>query len=495
MIVLPALALAAPPSSVTRLQVDFDETDVIVSWDKNKEQDIAYYRVYYSADSILGNEGMYDDFDQTDGPKGQYVFQDLPPGSTLYVAVLAVNNEGEESLSFAEEVSITVPTGGGTSGNTEFDLSLFDDIVTSSDVRVTQEPEAPIEVAPSFEALDSAIEESLAEKNKVNEYGNVLHLLGGKAESPTRISLTFSHEITIDPQDAPKAFVIEKPGGGELQIKQLIIDEMDVFLETEQQERGVVYEVKVSEPLTGSESERLDTTDRQTLVMGHPEGKEPPPPEAAENQTEKGTIEKPETVTGLRLKAALAEEGLYTVDVRWNAKDVTGGLAHYVLSQSLDEGKTFAEPQILPGGMAGAELKGVYPGHFGIKIEAVNMAGNTSDAVFETIDLAATPEHPLPEDPVTPDRAPPEEAPYEETPVDNAPPTEPMPDPVEVPAPEADGPVDGSTLTANLLNEEVIESPAENLPQAGAGFTLFTLMFSGAAVGWKQSRYKLRFFA
>lgn len=471
---------------MTGLQADFEGADIVVSWEKIKDEPVAYYRVYYSGESILDNDGVYDDFDQTDGPKSQYTFSGLPPGSNLYVAVLAVNEQGEESAAFAEEVSISVPLASGENASSvPFDLSVFDDIVSSGDAGVTPSSQSSASASPeAVKAVDDALQQALADQANANvdQFGGVLHLLGAKAESATTVSLTFSHEITVAPESAPQAFKVIRSAGGELAIRKLTIDGMNVMIETAPQERGTVYELRVSEPLTGKKNEPLDATDRQTLFMGHPTGSEPAAPVPVDTQP-KGTVEKPENPTGLRLKATPSNDGLYTVDVRWDNADITGGLSYYLLAQSLDEGATFSEPQALPASMAGAELKGVYPGNFGIKLQAVNLPGNASEGIFKTIALAGTAQHPL---------EPEKEDPAPQEPISTGT-IQPIDDktPAATDTLASSGSVTGG-LQGSILpqqdKEDVIPSTADTLPQSGNAFVLFTMIFAGTVVGWKQSR-------
>lgn len=102
----PFSALADTPANVTGLSARFEGGQVTVRWDEVENADT--YRVYYGQKSILDNDGAYDDFMTTDGGDTELVLTDLPPYQKIFIAVLAVNADGEESLSFVEEVQLDV---------------------------------------------------------------------------------------------------------------------------------------------------------------------------------------------------------------------------------------------------------------------------------------------------------------------------------------------------------------------------------------------------
>lgn len=107
-IALPTAVFAAPPSGVQNIETTISEGKVHVLWEALENEDIAYYRVYYSSKSILENEGFYDDFESTEDSEARYIFETLPPTATLFVSVLAVNQNGEESSAFIGESSIDI---------------------------------------------------------------------------------------------------------------------------------------------------------------------------------------------------------------------------------------------------------------------------------------------------------------------------------------------------------------------------------------------------
>jgi len=107
-LLIPGIAVAAPPAGVTGISAALQNGTVVVNWDPVPDETIAYYRVYYGQQSILGSAGAYDDFEITPGSESTYVIEKPPPVEMLYIAVLAVNEDGEESEAFLEEASLAI---------------------------------------------------------------------------------------------------------------------------------------------------------------------------------------------------------------------------------------------------------------------------------------------------------------------------------------------------------------------------------------------------
>ncbi len=103
-----AHAQGVPPGNVKVVQAKIQSGQMIVLW--QPVQGAASYRVYYSHESILGNQGNYDDFAQTAGAVTEYAFQAAPLTSPkIYVSVLAVSTDGIESEGFEVEASVDAP--------------------------------------------------------------------------------------------------------------------------------------------------------------------------------------------------------------------------------------------------------------------------------------------------------------------------------------------------------------------------------------------------
>ncbi|MDD5469221.1 MAG: hypothetical protein PHO92_00250, partial [Candidatus Peribacteraceae bacterium] len=267
--------LAAPPPGITGLRAEIqDNARAVLRWDP-VAGDIAYYRVYYSATSILEHRGEYDDFDQTAGPSPEYVLEGILPGEDMYVAVMAVNTTGEESEFFSEEVRIS------DAGNADSDIPA---------VLPVQEPSSP-ETDPAEDPVRS------------------LELLSVTAVSPTEVRVTLSEPLQIRMKDARSAFVIRQTGGEQLEIRSVNVDGTTIALTTNEQRPGVVYELRVADTLTEQTGFLMDAASRVSLFTGYGSGEENPvavppampnAPMADEAALEGGILASDNTVPNIR---------------------------------------------------------------------------------------------------------------------------------------------------------------------------------------------------
>lgn len=381
-VVVPASALAAPPPYVTGLRAAVESgREVRVKWDPSPDRNVVKYRVYYSSASILESGGIYDDYEETSGPEPVYVFVDPPAVDRLYVTVLAVNAQGEESAAFVEEVFVEL---GAKSPPPE----LVPPASTPESPASSQTP-APTSSARSEPDVLLPLPSSSGPGSPVNvptwqappEDGK-LHLLLAESLSPTQVRLTLSHEPVITPENAPQAFRITDAAGKQLAIRQMVIDGTIVTMDTDIQTKGMVYEVQLSEPLVGHPDLPLDPTDRRAFFTGHTEGAAVPdaglPPS--------GNPGVPRDVDGFRLRAAAQADGTFTVTGQWQGVPAADIVA-ILLRQSLDGGRTFTEPQVLPSNIGGIQMNGVHPGQLTIALHTVNAHGRTSRGVMDTIVL------------------------------------------------------------------------------------------------------------
>ncbi len=107
----PFAAAAATPPNVQGVQATMTNGTVTVTWTAISDPtSISAYRVYYSHESILANNGNYDDFEQTQSIENGYTFHSIPVQSPkMYVGVLAVGKDGTESDGFEVEASVDLP--------------------------------------------------------------------------------------------------------------------------------------------------------------------------------------------------------------------------------------------------------------------------------------------------------------------------------------------------------------------------------------------------
>ena len=465
----------AGPSPVTNLQARIENGVVDIRWDPSQDQNISYYRVYYSNQSILENGGIYDDFEATPGPEANYILQYRPTGQVLYISVLAVDNQNNEGGVFVEETVVVVNQ---NEGNAEAPVlqELPNFVPPEQDIPPQNSPDLP-PLPPDVPANnewqpDNAPMEQQVEQEPVNQLpewqatdlGGALHLLFTEVRSPTEIYLILSTRPFVEPADAPQAFSITDSDGNPLHITSVFIDRENVTVNTEVQTRMKVYEIKLSEPLRGIGGEPLDAVNRQSFFDGHPDGKTDDPSQQQVLEPPPLTNEQimnPDGIQNLRLTTSSTLDGTYTVSARWDIEDVYRNLASYSIRQSRDGGNVFGEAEITPFTINGLDVPGVTPGEYGLGISVTNTLGYSSSEVFVTI-------------PVGPQDAP--EPPQDPPP----PPPEPEIQPEPIPQTE---------------EEEAMKEPepvvaygvdTDNLAQSGAGFLLGSIAILGALLGWRR---------
>lgn len=431
---LPTITYAEPPPSVSELSAQpGQDGSILVSWQLGGE-DTKSYRVYYSQKSILENEGYYDDVETTEGPVASIVLQSVPAAwPTVYVAVMAVNGEGEESAFFAEEVKME---------------------------RAPSVPET--ELAPPPPPLESDSAPSTpAEPNPLAEPDvplaplppAALRLLSAEALSATSVRLTFSHEPRIEPSLAPQAFAVEDGTGHPLSIEQLTIEGPTVTVQTVRQTAGTVYRVILSEPLTGEGDLPLDPIDRTAFFTGHATGlvASELPAQMPQPPTAQQAFALPDIVN-FTLTATPQSNKLFTIIGQWEYDPSTPEDAFLVVRQSRDGGRTFGPSEYLPRTMDGVRIPDVTPESFGLSVTVADASGESSPGVLKSVFAWNAPVI--------------------------APPIAPIAQP--------------TASTVNVAAPKALLTPpqtpkAKNLSQTGVG-TMSTLALLGAAMGWKRAR-------
>lgn len=361
-----------PPAPVTGVTAQALNGQVVVQWNPVTSDPIEYYRVYYSNYSILDNDGLYDDFEVTQGNETTLTF--VPPAdlNDLYIAVIAVSQNGAESEFFTEETYVKVSTGG---------------------------PAVP----PPQPTPDNPDAPEIPEHTSMK-------LLRGEVLSPTEMRVEFSTSVTVEPDKAPQGLRISRPNGSSLQITGITIDDKTIIIKTVTQQRGVVYNVQFSEPFEGRNGQPLDPDDRSVLLTGHPEGNTAPTPDpsqplqnpaqpplfggqsssAASSASSARSADpyNPPDIANVTMVPQMQPNGLYTVTLEWTVDNTPGDLYGYVVYQTRD-GQTFGPPSILPIDIRGVQLPNVTPGFYGLYIQTVNLYGYVSTGVFQYANLPA----------------------------------------------------------------------------------------------------------
>lgn len=342
-ILLPiTISAQVAPSPVTGIDAEYKDGEVVARWEADSAEPIAYYRVYYSTESILDNDGLYDDFEVTDDNNTEFGFVAPQEIDALYIAVIAVAESGLESEFFTEEARVELPQ----------DTSVPAGVFKEYDENAPPEDQEPVDMSP-------------------------VRLLKATVESPEVIVIEFSSPITIEPERAPEGLRIEGPDQKALGIKRIVIEDNTVTIYTAMQTRGTVYDVQFSEPFSGKNGRPLDVDDRSVLVTGHKDAKEPPPP--APPPVESGLPD----LVDISMVPQPQDNGLYTVTLEWVPVDTSGNDLYGIVAYQTRDGQTFGPPNLLPLEIRGVTLNDVTPGFFGIYLQTVDTQGFTSPGVFQ----------------------------------------------------------------------------------------------------------------
>lgn len=441
---------AEAPKSVTGLEARLqDDGSILVEWAPNTEESVTSYRVYFSQKSILENNGYYDDVETTEGPATSRVLNSVPESfQTVFVSVMAVNAQGEESPYFTEEVRVDR---GPRLQQPAASSSQTSEPATASS---SSAPQAP---APSSSSLQSAPKSSGAA---------TLRLLSAQAISKTRVGLLFSATPVIDPILAPSAFAIIDAQGAALPIEQLTIEGKAVTVQTAPQTAGAVYQMRLTEPLAGEGGMALDTVDRVAFFAGHSTGLSPEEAQARATQQQAGQQQQPATaipgsvplagslpdVVNFRLSASPQPNKLFKVTGQWTVDPSTPEGTFIVVRQSRDGGRTFSQPEFLPGNLDGVVIPNVTQENFGLAVYIADAEGHSSPGVFKAIFTWNTPQ-------------------------------------IAPPVSATVTPVASSARSASSASSVITSPPsqAKNLSQSGAGAVCGIAAF-GALAGWRRMR-------
>ncbi len=354
---IPLSVSAAVPQNVTQVEAHRTGNGMTVSWTSPQGgTDIGSYRVYVSHESILDHDGNYDDSVQTPDNKTVYVFNTLPLQSQkIYVAILAVSKEGEESEGFESETSI--------------DSGVAPSSASSSSLSAAPAPMAVVEV---------------------------------KAVSGTGVLITFSKSITEPTPLEARFFAIVDASGSGLAITAIEVIDQTILLHTAMHEPDKNYSLAILEPISANDgtsfavqSDKFPFTGFHNL-MGAPQASSvsssapadvpyvsnpdlPPAPE--EN------LGPPEDPVNLALKAMRRADGTYTVVAEWGASaDSRHTLTSYSLATTKD-GAMLNPNLVVASNRTSVKYDSVPAGVFGVKVSSKDEKGNESVGIQKVITL------------------------------------------------------------------------------------------------------------
>jgi len=179
---------ASPVGNVQSVQATISGSAMTVLW--TPVPGAFSYRIYYSHQSILGNGGNYDDFEQTTNATTVYVFPKIPLTSeTIFVGVLAVDKDGNESEGFEVEATVVVPVASASSSS-----SSTTAVIASSASSQSSEAAMPVGENPSSTAIPMGIRSVTA-------------------ISATGILVTFTKDVHANALDHGELFVIRTLSG------------------------------------------------------------------------------------------------------------------------------------------------------------------------------------------------------------------------------------------------------------------------------------------
>ncbi|PIR48994.1 hypothetical protein COU80_01110 [Candidatus Peregrinibacteria bacterium CG10_big_fil_rev_8_21_14_0_10_55_24] len=394
-----SVALATPPAYVTGLRAELQEDgSVKVEWNAQPGEDVAYYRVYYSFESILENGGLYDDFEQTDGVQTEFVFADPPDVGTLFIAVIGVSPAGEDINLFVEEVAVNLTETVSPPMEEEEEqpqseeeepqtMEIREETVTLP-IEEQEQPTIPTEAGVDFPSEPTSVQ-----------------LTSAVALSPTEVEITLNTPVTVEPEQAPLAFRIVDAVGTSLRIARMIIQGTTMRVTTAQQEQGRIYEFSMRSPVRSPQGLPLDVVQNRVYFEGHPQGSAPtgPQPQPADweqaraqggvpTETTPTEVQQNSTaqLTNFRLAALAQGNGLYTVTAVWDVIGNIDSLAYLLTNQSRDGGKTFGASQMVNPGVGGAQIPDVSPGMFGLSVALVQRDGGILPGGFQNIVLGTS---------------------------------------------------------------------------------------------------------
>lgn len=360
-----AMAFAAP-ANVTGIQGSVRDGKAHVQWQQPAGEQPAMYRLFYSRLSILQQNGLYDDFETVPGDATEYTFESLPyVTDKLFVSVLAVDANGEESPLFVEEARIDLNTAGTASS------------------------------APAVQASSAA--------QSTQTVAGAQQMLSAAAQSATGVLVSFSLDVQMDTRLAADAFSIKDASGSVLRITKLVIQGKDVLLHTVPQQKGKVYRLHVSNIVKGKTAQgqatELDKDQNDILFMGHETGLTMGVSSSAQTVVSSAISSVAQSSVASAMPSEIGDVrslnvrgqrqgNAYSIDVTWLPPS-TQNIREYRIAQTRDGGKTFDTPRTVPATTLGLKISGVPAGNYAVLVQAVGQDGTLSRGVMGTLRLPA----------------------------------------------------------------------------------------------------------
>ena len=352
---IPMAALAVPPAEVTGVSALYKNNQIEVRWNAPaNSEDIAFYRVYYSRKSILNNGGYYEDFDTVSGRLTETLIKDFPKGDSLFVSILAVNTQGEESAVFAEEAEVSL------TGATPTSSGLSSARAASSSSQTVQEQ-------------------------------MLLRLVSIENISGTGLVLTFSRSVSIPPADAVRAITITYGSGDVLGIKRIAVRGSKVTIDTEPQTANQAYTVHAAyiQGLSQNGLLELDPASAEMTFRGVAVSPAEASSSSSQSSMQTSASEPAAEVSNVLLEVEPNGKGLHTIIASFDAPE-NADIQGYEVRQTRDSGATYGSVQRVPATASKLRFSAVGIGEFGILIRTVYKSGETSNGMFAAVTIEPT---------------------------------------------------------------------------------------------------------
>lgn len=363
-VLIPATAVAAAPANIRQVEASMNGASLTVSWAPAESGDIDFYRIYISHESILDHEGNYDDSVRTQANETTYVFATAPLASEkIYVAILAVNKEGEESEGFESEASVALTP-----------PPAMEPVPAPEPEPAPVEPEAPV-------VPETSIPMTVSEVRSITQTG---------------VLITFTKPIADSAPIEARFFAIIDGSGAGLEISAIEVIGQTILLHTGVQESEKSYFLSILEPMTATDGTNLPVQEQKLPFSGFFDpnlaaqaaaGGDIPYVANPELPVAEEYLGPPEDAVNLALRAMRRSDGTYTVVASWGASpNSKGTLSAYVLS-STRNGEAHGGNIVLASNQTVTKYDAVAPGIFGVKVVSKDDRGNESMGIQKVITL------------------------------------------------------------------------------------------------------------
>lgn len=367
---------AALPANAKNVAASIVNGALTVTW--TRVDGAAFYRVYYSHQSIIGNAGNYDDFERTTGAETVHTFAKLPLTSPkIFVGVLAVDAAGNESEGFETEASVDRPAAPVSSSAATIPEALTNSgLASSSSVSVMPRGENPTTTAEPM---------------------NIVSVV---PVSSTGVLVTFTKPVKTDAQITPLFFLATDSGGIALGINAVKIDAATILLTTNPQIPERSYTFGLLQPVPAGDGTNAMPAAMQVQFKGFgapvaaPQPEKPAEPQqptaygqnpmfGGNGNPALGNVGDP---SFLDLKATPRKDGTYDVVARWIGAP---GVQNYGLYTAVNGQPYTWNSQVGPD-QTTVQYSHVRPGNFALRVTSRTGQGQESRGVERALDLPAS---------------------------------------------------------------------------------------------------------